>query len=124
MTKPQPEGWPTVVPRLMVADPAGLVTFIKRVFEAEGELPPGRPAELRIGDSLIMVSGTEVREATTSCLYVYVPDTDAAHQRAVEAGATSVESPRDTPYGDRRAIVSDRWGNRWQIATRIRPAPQ
>jgi len=23
----------------------------------------------------------------------------------------------DTPYGDRRATVKDRWGNTWQIAT-------
>ena len=25
---------------------------------------------------------------------------------------------RDVPYGDRRAMVSDAWGNLWQIATR------
>jgi uncharacterized glyoxalase superfamily protein PhnB len=24
------------------------------------------------------------------------------------------------PYGDRRAMVEDRWGNRWQIATHRR----
>jgi uncharacterized glyoxalase superfamily protein PhnB len=28
-----------------------------------------------------------------------------------------VEPPGDMPYGDRRAMVEDRWGNVWQIAT-------
>jgi uncharacterized glyoxalase superfamily protein PhnB len=27
-----------------------------------------------------------------------------------------VEEPLDTPYGDRRAMVRDRWGNVFQIA--------
>ena len=32
-------------------------------------------------------------------------------------GANSVEAPTDTPYGDRRGMVEDKWGNTWQIAT-------
>jgi len=36
-----------------------------------------------------------------------------------EAGAQSIESPLNTPYGDRRAMIEDRWGNTWQIATRL-----
>ncbi len=63
------------------------------VLEAEGELSEGRPAQLRSGDSLIIVSGTELREATSCCLYVYVPDVDLAYPRAVQAGAGSIESP-------------------------------
>jgi uncharacterized glyoxalase superfamily protein PhnB len=50
-------------------------------------------------------------------LYVYVPDTDTTYQRALAAGALSLEEPRDLPYGDRRGMVKDRWGNVWQIAT-------
>jgi PhnB protein len=50
-------------------------------------------------------------------LYVYVPDADATYRRAIAAGATSLEAPLDTPYGDRRAMVRDRWGGVWQIAT-------
>jgi PhnB protein len=36
------------------------------------------------------------------------------------AGALSLEAPSDTPYGDRRGMEKDSWGNTWQIATRIR----
>jgi PhnB protein len=58
-----------------------------------------------------------VRHPTTSFLYVYVPDTDEIYRRALQAGARSLEEPSDMPYGDRRAMVEDRWGNTWQIAT-------
>jgi PhnB protein len=114
----RPEGWSTLTPRIVAEDAAALVDFLRRVFAAEGEIQPGRPAELRIGDSRLMVSGAGERDAMPAFLYVYVPDADATFQRAIANGAQSVEDPRDTPYGDRRAMVRDRWGNVWQIATR------
>lgn len=113
----QRNGFPTVTPRITVEDPAGLVAFIKEVFGAEGELPNGRPAELVIGDSMVMVSGTIEREAMTAFLYVYVEDVDATHQRALAAGAAEIEAPAQMPYGDRRGMIRDRWGNTWQIAS-------
>jgi uncharacterized glyoxalase superfamily protein PhnB len=117
----KPEGWPSVVPRLFTDDVAGLAAFLKEVFGASGEVHPGRPAEMRIDDCLIMVSdGAGVREAGAGFLYVYVADADAAWRRAVARGATSLEDPADMPYGDRRAMVRDAWGNSWQIATRLR----
>ena len=30
-----------------------------------------------------------------------------------------MEEPRNLPYGDRRAMIKDRWGNIWQIATHL-----
>ncbi|MFC4526100.1 VOC family protein [Dyella halodurans] len=119
MARFQPDGWPTVTPRIVTPDAEGLVTFIKTVFDARGELHPGRPAELRIGDSMLMVSdGGGQRETYSAFLYVYVEDTGATYERAMAAKAVSLEAPADTPYGDRRAMVRDRWGNTWQIATR------
>src|SRR5215475_5492530 len=38
-------------------------------------------------------------------------------RRARDAGAVVLEEPADMTYGDRRAMVRDRWGNIWQIAT-------
>jgi PhnB protein len=115
-----PDGWHSVTPRIIVPDAAGLVEFIRQVFHATGDYSPQAPAELKIGDSIIMVSDAGVREQMLSCLYVYVENADVTWQRAVTAGALSLEAPFDTPYGDRRGMVKDRWGNTWQIATRMR----
>jgi PhnB protein len=46
-----------------------------------------------------------------------VEDADSTYTRAIEANAVSIEAPTDMPYGDRRAMVRDEWGNTWQMAT-------
>ena len=112
-----PDGWPAVVPRLFARDAGRLVEFIKKVFAATGEYRDAAPAVISIGDSMIMVAEAEARGPQNACLYVYVGDADAAYQRALSAGACSLEAPFDTPYGDRRGMVRDEWGNVWQIAT-------
>lgn len=111
------EGFHSVTPRLVCDDPQGLVTFLQRVFGATGELPEDAPAHVQIGDSIVMVSdGAGVRAATRSFFYVYVDDVDATYRRAIDAGATTVEEPAEMPWGDRRAMVADPYGNDWQIA--------
>ena len=118
MTGFQRKGFHTVTPRIIMRDPQDLITFLKEVFGAEGDFVPGRPAEMRIGDSVVMVSdGVGLRDTMTAFLYVYVEDADGTFRRAVAARATVIEPPTDTPYGDRRATLRDPWGNLWQIAT-------
>jgi PhnB protein len=94
----------------------GFIAFLRDVFEAVGEPRVDQPSEIRIGDSRVMVSTAGARDPFPAFLYVYVLDADAAYERACVAGATSLEEPIDTPYGDRRAMVRDAWGNVWQIA--------
>jgi len=118
MSQFQPDGWHTVTPRIIVRDPENLITFIKQVFYGRGEFRPGLPAEIRIGDSVVMISdGGSLREPAPAFLYVYVEDADSTYSRAIAANAVSIEEPADMPYGDRRATVKDQWGNTWQIAT-------
>jgi len=93
------------------------VEFLRQVFKATGEYRQARPSEIRIGDSTIMITDAGARRPMTAFLYVYVDDADAAYRRCIEAGAHSLEAPSDVPYGDRRCMVEDRWGNTWQIAT-------
>ena len=115
----RPEGWPTVTPRIIVANPEELVGFLKVVFGGQGEFHANRPAEIRIGDSLLMISsGDGLRDFMPAFLYVYVENVDETYRRAFQAGAQSLEVPVDLPYGDRRAMVKDAWNNLWQIATR------
>jgi uncharacterized glyoxalase superfamily protein PhnB len=109
-------GYHAVTPRIVVDDVEMLVAFLRSVFDARGDVEPGRPAEVCIGDSLVMVSSGADRERFPAFLYVYVDDADLTYERAMRAGAVSVEAPLDTPYGDRRAMVRDPFGNVFQIA--------
>jgi PhnB protein len=115
------KGFHSVTPRIVVADVAAQVAFLRAVFDAAGEVQSDRPAEMRIGDSLVMVTPAGVREPFPAFLYVYVDDAEAVYRRAIAAGAVSLESPVDTPYGDRRAMVRDPFGNVWQIAHVVTP---
>lgn len=118
MSSFQPDGWRTVTPRIFTDDVRGLAGFLRAVFGATGRALAGRPMEMRIGDSIVMISSDDEREAASAVLYVYVEDADKTYRKALAQGAKSVEKPTDTRYGDRRASVRDAWGNVWQIATR------
>ena len=77
---------------------------------------------MRIGDSMLMmgggIPGREFRStANTHALHLYVPDCDAVYERALQAGATSIDVPRDQEYGERSGSVKDPAGNFWYIAT-------
>jgi uncharacterized glyoxalase superfamily protein PhnB len=108
---------PSVIPRIVTQDAKGLVEFIRQVFRSTGDYLETMPSMVTIGDSLVMISDAGARPPMNAFLYVYVDDVDAAHRRAVAAGARALEEPLDTPYGDRRSMIVDRWGNTWQIAT-------
>ncbi len=112
-------GFHTVTPRLVVSDVDAQVGFLRDVFDGTGVVDAGRPAEIRIGDSLVMVTAATERQLFPAFLYVYVRDADDTYRRAIEAGAESLEAPVDTPYGDRRAMIRDLFGNIFQIAHQI-----
>jgi PhnB protein len=121
-----PEGYPQVSPYLLVSDPAGLIQFMQQVFDAKevrrhaddkGNIAH---AEMRIGDSVIMMGGVSGQwPAAPAAMYIYVEDTDAAYKRGLAAGATSLTEPADQFYGDRSAAIKDSFGNQWFIATHL-----
>ncbi len=122
--KPIREGFHTITPYLIVHKAAELIDFVKQAFGAEelfrGMGPAGGiHAEVRIGDSIMMIGGGEVWRGTPmpTAIHLYVSDADAVYQRAVQAGATSMQKPTDQDYGDREAGVQDLSGNHWYIAT-------
>jgi uncharacterized glyoxalase superfamily protein PhnB len=101
-----------------------LFDFVKKVFGAE-ELERtnfshgGSHIELKVGDGVIVLElGDKLPpSAKPSSIYVYVEDVDAAYQRALQAGATSLSEPSDKPYDERSAGLKDRSGNTWWIST-------
>lgn len=122
---PVPEGFHTVTPYLMVPDADGLVEFMSRafgateVFRARGSAG-GMHVEVRVGDSMVMIGGKQDSEPQPAAIFLYMDGVNDVYDRALEAGATSIEQPADQPAeGDRRAGVADPFGNAWFIATRI-----
>lgn len=123
--KPIREGY-RVTPYLVVADAARLLDFLKQAFQAvetHRTLGPDgsiRHAEVRIGDSMVMLCEAQGQWKPMPCaLYLYVEDADAIYRQAMQAGATSIMEPADMFYGDRHGGVFDPGGNQWWIATHI-----
>jgi len=117
-----PNGFP-IIPILTTSMGAELYGFLERVFDAQlldRHDADGSPAYLtiRMGDSVISVM-RPLDQLTRAALYVYVRDVDNVHQRAIEAGARSVQEPTRAIHGDRMATIIDPFGNQWTIATRI-----
>src|SRR6266850_6647660 len=114
----------SVTPYLAVRPAVELIEFVKRAFGAQEVLRTtgsggGVHAEVRIGDTRVMIGGGGAwgGTPTPTALHLYVPDADRVYQAALEAGADSLRTPVDQPYGDREASVKDVAGNHWYIAT-------
>ena len=120
-----PDGYHTVTPYLTVRGAPKVIEFLKQAFGAElSHDPIKRPdgsimhAQVKIGDSLVMIAEeSDMAKATSSALYLYVPNVDAVFQQAVKAGGKTVMEPMDMFYGDRSGGVKDPSGNSWFIAT-------
>lgn len=138
MVKPIPDEYPRVMPYLIVDGAAAAIDFYKSVFGATERVrmsgPDGRigHAELQIGGSVIMladenpemgIKGPKAIGGTPVTLHVYVEDSDAAFERALNAGATSLRPIEDQFYGDRSGQFEDQFGHRWNVATHVEDVP-
>lgn len=132
---PIPEHLHTVTPRLIVPDGAAAIEFYGQAFGAAeiGDRftgPDGRVihAEIRVGDSVVMItepgeaaeaaSPESVGGVVTALLATYWEDVDAAWDRAVAAGAEVVYPLEDQFYGERGGRLRDPFGQQWMLAQR------
>jgi PhnB protein len=138
MPKPIPDEYPRVMPYLVVDGAAAAIDFYKSVFGASERLrmagSDGRVghAELEIGDAVIMLAdenpamdirGPKAIGGTPVTLHVYVEDSDAAFERAVNAGAKSLRPMENRFYGDRSGQFEDPFGHRWDVSTHVEDVP-
>src|SRR5260370_8876069 len=127
VVSPIPEGYHTLTPYLVVKDAPATIDFARQVFGAEETFRTSTPAggihaEVRIGDSMLMIGGGTpesglTREPMPTALHIYVEDTDAAYQRALEAGGVPLQAPADQFYGELSGGLQDHAGNHRDIAT-------
>jgi len=120
----RPQGFNNIAPYFLVNGAAKFIEFLGAAFEgAEGFRVPGPDgaimhAEVRIGDSVVeLAEANEEYPTRPMTTHLYVPDSDAAYARAIDAGATSVYAVADQHWGDRQGCVKDAFGNVWYVAT-------
>lgn len=136
--KPIPEGYHAITPYLIVNDADAAIAFYRKalgaseLFRMEG--PPGKigHAEIRIGDSVLMLSdenadmhafGAKHYGGSPISLMLYVEDVDAVVDGALKAGATLVRPVANQFYGDRSGIITDPFGLNWFVSTHIEDVP-
>ena len=130
-THPIPAGYHSITAQLSLLDAAAAIALYQKAFGAEvvdtAKDPSGTKvwhAALRIGSSMIFVNDVFPEmgspDPSRSSMWLYVTDTDAAYNQAVSAGCTSVMAPMDMFWGDRMGQVSDPFGQKWTIATRVK----
>lgn len=122
----KPLGYSTVSPYLIVDGASATIDFLKNVFGAiELDRYPDENgklihAEVRIDDTVVMLADSSASwSAIPAHVYVYVSDVDATYQRALEAGAQSVQEPVKKQDDDKRGGVKDPGGTTWWIATKV-----
>jgi PhnB protein len=111
-------GFRTITPYLHAGGPEYL-DFLKTAFGAEQtertDTGPDRfHAEVRIGDSMLMI-GVGPGQSLSTTLLMYVDNADETYHRALSAGAKSVFDIVER-YGDRFGGVQDPAGNTWCIS--------
>ncbi|MCC7292433.1 MAG: VOC family protein [Phycisphaerales bacterium] len=129
-----PEGFHTVSAHLVVSGAAKAIDFYKKAFGAEEIFrmpgPDGQSvmhAELRIGDSIIMMceefpqmcKSPKSLGGSPVTLHLYVNDADAALAKASAAGCEVTMPLADMFWGDRYGKVRDPFGHEWSIATHV-----
>jgi|SRR5688572_126497 len=114
---------------LLYRDAGAAVDWLAKAFGLEkDEVLTGADgrvnhASMSFGKALLMLGspgpdfeGPRALGHSTANLYVDVDDVEAHYARAVAAGATIVEEPKETFYGARRYGAEDLEGHRWYFA--------
>ena len=133
-TKPQPipKGYHSLTPYLIVHDAKKAIDFYQRAFGAKETVhmdgPDGKiaHAELKIGDSMMMISdempgnrSAKSLGGTPVSLFLYVENVDNTFKQAVSAGAKADQQPTDMFWGDRYGKLTDPFGHTWSVATHV-----
>ena len=126
-----PDGYYSLTPYLVCQDAAKAIEFYTKAFGAQEVVrmpgPGGRimHAEVKIGNSMLMLSDENPERGAvapsgsgrSSSLMFYTDDVDTVFRRALDYGATSIETPTDMFWGDRMGNLKDPFGHQWAIAT-------
>ena len=116
---PIPSQYNRLMPYLIIPGAARFIEFVKMVFGATVQIIVPRSegvimhGELRIGESVIMFADTtEQFPSRPGGIFIYVEDVDETYREALTAGAGSLMTPAQQPYGYTCGFT-DPFGNDW-----------
>lgn len=122
----KPQAYNSVSPYLIVDGASRTIDFLVQVFDAveirrfAGPAGQIMHAEVRIDDTVVMLAdGAADWPPTPTSVHVYVADVAATYQRALAAGAESIQEPVKKDDADKRGGVKDAGGTTWWIATMV-----
>ncbi len=119
---------------LRVESSVAAIAFYEKAFGATEKFrlsePSGRVghAEVLFGTTVVMLSdefpeygivGPKQLGGTSFAIHLHVEDVDAAHARALAAGAEEIMKPQDQFYGERSSKVRDPFGHEWLLGSEI-----
>jgi len=118
-----------IVPHIYIDGAAAAIEFYQKAFGAIELFRIAQPsgkilhAEISIAGSVIMLGDPDERlyaeprklGRCTAGLHIFVDDNAALMQRAVKAGAESIQAPTEMFYGANSASVRDPFGHIWVL---------
>lgn len=126
-----PAGYTSVAPWVTTEDTGAFLDFVTSAFEGE-EL--GRVAtesgaighaEIKIGDTVVLAFDRDPAwTVMPSLLRVWVPDADAAFERAIAAGGQVVTEIAENAFGQRGGRIKDPFGNIWWVMAHVEDVPE
>jgi uncharacterized glyoxalase superfamily protein PhnB len=126
-----PKKTTAITPHLTVRDVEAAAKFYEKAFgfTRKFALPGagGRIMHAEVGhENCTVMIGPESRErgmlspisagGTAVSIFVYVPDVDKQHARAVAAGAKELMPPSEQFFGSRTSLLLDPDGHQWMFA--------
>jgi PhnB protein len=128
-----------LIPHLVVDGAAAAIEFYKKAFGATDVFSMPHTDGKRIMHAQMTINGGKLMLAddfpehhggksysplalggAAITIHQNVDNCDAAYQRAIDAGATTIMAPADMFWGDRYAQVKDPFGHTWSFTTPIK----
>jgi PhnB protein len=132
---PVPEAYGSVTISLTVSPCRDAIEFYKSAFGAEEATPPmigpdGKVshAEIRIGDTVVMLSDEQPDSptksplsagTTTAVMFLYSDNVDSLWERAIALGAREIYPLELQFYGDKGGRLEDPFGHQWGLAQHV-----
>ncbi|HXE35485.1 MAG TPA: VOC family protein [Verrucomicrobiae bacterium] len=120
----------TVLPHVEYQDLAGAIAWLSRAFGFREHYRYGEPlsgAQVHLGKAWIMLKQAKMGCASpaklgygTQSLTVFVEEVEAHFEKAKAAGATILEEPHETVYGEFQYAAEDLDGHHWLFSRHAR----